>query len=208
VPKEVPPIDWDHWRKAIRTPGVVEQFKSEYDTEMKKENKLNTAELEQKKRTQEAEIRALEGKAATSADFLKELKDEIAWTQHWYERPEEMTQGTFQSWNQFKRDHYYPSYKIHRMNRYMFLGQPLRHSGRDVDKLKNVDLVELRKQLDSGNVRAMAAVVPILNEFDVSGLQRPFSKKWLPTPNWEEVFKNPNTSLVYRAFALKQIGEV
>lgn len=92
------------------------------------------------------------------------------------------------------------------MNRVLFLGKPLRKSGRDVNKIENVDLVELRKQLEAGNVRAMGSVVPIMNEAgDLTALQRPFIKKWIKPTNYDETFKNPTTSLAYRAFALKQL---
>jgi len=206
VPKKFEDIDWKHWQSAIRTPGIVNQFKSEYDEQMKKEVKVNAAEAAAKKAAQDNEVRALEQKAQTSAEFLSELKSEIAWTSEWEANTEQVTMGTFKSWNKFKRDHYYPNYKIHRVNRALFLGQPMRRAGREVNKINNVDLVELRKQLDGGNVRAMAAVVPILNEVgDLTALQRPFHKKWIKPTNYDETFKTPTSSLAYRAFALKQI---
>lgn len=90
----------------------MDQFKAEYDAEMKKEVKLNQAEAAAKKSSQEAEVRALEAKAATSAEFLSELKAEIAWTQHWEANAEEVAKGSYKSWNQFKLDHYYPNYKV------------------------------------------------------------------------------------------------
>jgi len=209
VPKEVPEIDWDYWRKEIRTGGIVDRFKSEYEEEMKKETKLNTAEVEAKKRAQETEIRALEAKVQTSHQFLSELKPEIEWLQHWYDNVEDVTKGSPRSWNKFKRDHYYPTYKIHRMNRFLFLGNPMQDTGRAVAKIDNVDLVELRKQLEAGNVRAMAAVAPIMSEVtDLDSLKRPFTKKWIKPVNYEEIFKTPTSSLSYRAFALKQIAGV
>jgi hypothetical protein len=208
VPKKVDDINWDEYRKTITTPGIVDQFKSEYDEQMKKEVKANAAELAAKKSSQEGEIRALEAKAATSAEFLSELKSEIAWTEQWEQNPEQVTQGTQNSWNQFKQDHYYPAYKIHRVNRVLFLGDPMRNVGREVNKIDNIDLIELRKQLENGNVRAMGAVVPLISEVgDVTALQRPFIKKWIKPTNYDDTFKNPNNSLPYRAFALKQILE-
>jgi len=206
VPKTIEPIDWASWKKSIRTPGIVDQFQSEYEAEMKKEVKLNTAEIAAKNAQQEQEIRALEAKAQTSAEFLSELTAEIGWTQKWYNNPEEVVKGTMLSWNRFKREHYYPNYKIHRMNRLLFLGDPLQSEGREADRIDGIDLVQLRKQLENGNVRAMAAVVPIFSAVgDMSSLQRLFIKKWMKPVDYEEAFKNPNTSLAYRAFALKQI---
>jgi len=206
VPKTVEPIDWNFWKKTIRSKGVVEQFEQEYVTEMKKEVKANATELEQKKRQQEAEIRGIEEKAATSADFLRELNSEIGWTKKWYDNTDAVIEGTWISWNKFKVEHFYPNYKIHRMNRVLFLGDPTQRLVRDVDKMSSVDLVELRNQLNNGNVRAMAAIVPIKTEVgDVSALQRPFVKKWLKDVNYDEAFKNPNASVVYRAYALRQI---
>ncbi len=104
---------WLGVQNTIRTPGVVDQFKAEYDEQMKKEVKLNQTEVAAKKQVQEAEVRALEAKAATSSDFLRELTAEIAWTEHWEAHPEEVTQGTWTSWNKFKLDHYYPNYKVY-----------------------------------------------------------------------------------------------
>jgi hypothetical protein len=206
IPKKFEGVDWGKWRSTIKTPGVVDQFQKEYDQQMTKVVKLNTNEIENKKRSQEVEIRSLEQKAATSEEFLKELKSEIDWTQQWYENTAETIRGSWISWNRFKLDNYYPNYKIHRVNRMMFLGDPMQRVGRAVEKIRNVDLVELRKQLESGNVRAMAAVAPIFAEVgDLNSLQRPFIKKWVKATNYEEAFKNPNTSLAYRAYALKQL---
>jgi len=208
LPKAVKPIDWDYWKKTIRTKGVVDQFEQEYNAEMKKEIKINPTDIESARRKQETEIRAIEEKASTSAEFLRELKSEIGWTQKWYDNTEQVIAGTWISWNKFKVDHYYPAYKIHRMNRVLFLGDPTQRMVREVDKINSVDLPELRKQLNNGNIRAMAAIVPIKEGVgDVSALQRPFAKKWLKDVNYEEAFKNPNASLVYRAFALRQILE-
>jgi len=208
IPKKIEPVDWAYWKKMIRTPGIVNEFEKEYELEMKKEVKLNTTEIEQKGRQQAGEIRAIEEKAATSADFLRELNGEIEWTQKWYANPEEVIRGSWMSWNKFKTDHYYPNYKIHRMNRLLFLGDPAQRLVRPVDRITSIDLVELRKQLNNGNIRAMAAVVPIKADVgDLTALQRPFVKKWLKDVNYEEAFKNPNTSVAYRAYALKQILE-
>ncbi len=53
---------------------------------------------------------------------------------------------------------------------------------------RNVDLIELRKQLEAGNVRAMGAVTPIMAEAgDLSALQRPFVKKWMKPVDYDEV---------------------
>jgi len=208
VPKAVEPIDWGYWQKTIRTPGVVDQFRKEYEQEMVKEVKLNPSDEAAKKQRQEQEIRTFEAKAETSGTFLSELDSEIAWTKQWHDNPTEVIRGTWISWNKFKRDNYYPNYKIHRMNRLLFLGDPFQRDARPVDRINSVDLVELRKQLDNGNVRALAAIAPMADEVgDLTALQRPFVKKWMKPIDYEAAFKNPNTSLVYRAYALKQINE-
>jgi len=206
VIKSIPPIDWSRWQSVIKTPGVVDTFKGEYDTAMQKVVKLNEQELAAKRSQQEAEIRTVEQKASTSAEFLAELKEEIAWTNHWYERPFDVAKGSRISWNDFAVEHFYPNLKIHRMNRRLFLNQPFQYE-RPYDKIDQVDLVELRKQLALGNVRAMAVVTPILEAVKdgMNGLLRPFNKKWLRNIDYDDQFKNPTNSLAYRAYALKQI---
>jgi hypothetical protein len=206
VPKEAEDIDWNHWSKTLKTPGVVDKLKATYDDALSKQTKLDLNEESARKAKQDSEIRAIEAKAEVSKDFLNELKSEISWTEKWYNNVDEVAQGTFNSWNEFKRENYYPTYKIHRVNRVMFGNNPSRYAARPVDKLKNVDLIELRKQLSEGNVRALGAVSQIISEVgDLMSLQRPFIKKWIKPINFDEVAKEPTKSLVYRAFALEQL---
>jgi hypothetical protein len=206
LPKKIDEVDWTHWRTTIKTKGVVDTLEKEYKAAMSKVVTLNESEVDAKKRAQAVEVKALEDKASVSNEFLTELKDEISWTEHWMNHAEDVKRGRFRSWNRWKRTYRYPAYKIHRVNRVLFLGRRYQRAGRPVNKIHNIDLVELRKQIDAGNIRAAAGVVAILNQIgSLQGLQRPFIKKWIKPTDYEEAFRTPTNSLAYRAFALKNV---
>lgn len=209
VPKSVDAIDWSQWQKNIRTPGIVAELKAHYDKEMSKVVKVNTVELDTKKKAQENEIRQLESNQGESAEFLKDLRSELDYWQslYNYENVFVWINDVHSDWRNFPTHRY-------KKQAYKLGWTPTRQVSKRW-KLRafhtvwrNLDLKELRKQLAAGNTHAT-------NPFYVTWERVPrhlywyvpFDKKWFgqAPAAWSEVSANPQNSIIYRAFQLRQI---
>jgi len=207
MPKDLPRIDFNMWRKKIKTPGVVDALEAKYNERMSKMVKSDAGVVASRLASQSSEVAAAEAKAKTSSEFLSELQSEIEWTNEWYQQPEAVAQGSPESFNPFLAKTIHQPQVIWRTNKVLFHSNYFKYEGLAEAKIDDVDLTEVRSQLAKGNVKAMAAVAPILEECgDRSAFQRPFWKKWLSkNPNWPAVLKNPQLSVHYRAFTMRQL---
>jgi len=200
-------INFSEWRQKIKTPGIVDELEKMYRTAMAQQTTLNSTERAGIEAQQDAEIKAVEAKASTSSDFLSELRAELEWLKPWYDRPMAVAVGSNRSWNKFQTETLYPYFPIYRMNKVMFYNDQLQDEGRPVARINDVDIVELRKQLRNGNVRAyVGALAPIAEQVgDLTWAKRPFFKKWLGPPKFAEWLRDPSTNIHYRAWALRQL---
>jgi len=194
VPKSPEKIDWAHFKVTIKTPGVVDAYRAEYESEVAKQVKVNESELQTKLKAQAAEVTRLEKKALESKEKLDDLAyavEELTWMRDNLD----MVDSTL-------IDQFYPGMTEWQAERELE-GNAFTHEAA-YDKLDAVDLKELRKQLSEGNVRALAGI-----QF-VEG-----TAPWLTYHGWmrhvkrqhtmDEEMKNPHLSTIYRAHQLKTL---
>eukprot|EP00743_Colponemidia_sp_Colp-15_P000149 GILK01000171.1.p1 GENE.GILK01000171.1~~GILK01000171.1.p1 ORF type:complete len:190 (-),score=24.30 GILK01000171.1:96-665(-) len=76
APEKVEPIDWDHWRKTIRTPGAVDAIKRAFEgLEVKNFDDQNVAKEATVLFTQE--VQKSESQVAEVKGLMSELQEEI-----------------------------------------------------------------------------------------------------------------------------------
>jgi len=147
LPREVKPIDWNYWKKSIRTPGVVDEFKRKYDAELSKEIGIADPDAAQRFAQNETELKRAETVAANAEKkipALQEEVDEMTWEQNNLEKVD------VNYWLKKYPDAH--AEFVRQADHAEWFPDP------DDEKLETVDYKELRRQLNEGNVRALAAI--------------------------------------------------
>lgn len=78
VPKKVEPIDWDHWKSVISTPGVVDEMQKEYESMKFPKAQAFTPEANAKIAEIEAEIAMAKAQASLGASEIAAADKELA----------------------------------------------------------------------------------------------------------------------------------
>jgi len=192
LPTKIPKIDWSYWASSIKTPGVVEHYQKLYEAEKKKEVKVNEIELKASQTAYKQEIAQLEKEKEKSIKFIDQIKS--------YKKTLEGDRAKLENIEHTHGDLY---------DRHPALLEQYRtemHEGEyyisdELEKLDTVDLVELRRQLEAGNVKSLAAVsnLPAPKNLNLGPFNDP---EWKYVP-FEE--KDAANSLVYRAKQIKSL---
>jgi len=192
LPTKIPQIDWSYWASSIKTPGVVEHYKKLYENEQKKEVKVNEQELSASQNAYKQEIAQLEKSKEKSIKFIDEIK---AYKQTLEEDRAKIENIEHTHGDLFAR---HPGL-LEQYRNEMHEGEYGLHE--EVEKLDNVDLVELRRQLEAGNVKSLGALssLPPPKNLNLG----PFNdQEWKYVPFDE---KDASSNLVYRAKQIKAL---
>jgi len=77
LPPQIKPIDWNYWRKAIKTPGVVDEFKKRYEAESAKKIKISEGDISRRAAEHQAELKVAEDMASKCDGNITTLEKEI-----------------------------------------------------------------------------------------------------------------------------------
>jgi len=184
-----PPIDWQAWRKVIRTPGVVDAYQAKYEAATKKEAAVDNAGLARRLQENDAELAVASAAAAKAASNIEALQREIRVWQWEKDNIDELTVEYYLA--------KYPGLHEKIINQCI---DDDWFAGDENEKLFSVDLKELRRQLNEGNVRALAALSFAADRKTIS--IGPY--KDLPVPSREEQIKNPACSIIWQAAQIRK----
>jgi len=147
LPRDVKTIDWNYWRKTIKTPGVVDEFKKRYETEISKQVKVSESDMSRRALEYQQEVKAAEELAGKSDGNIAELEKEIEGIEWEKENIDKLDLEWY-----YKKNPGSEEYFQKEADEAMWFTDP------DMEKLETIDFKELRKQLNQGNVRALAAL--------------------------------------------------
>jgi len=147
LPAKVDPINWAYWRRVIRTPGVVDEFQRKYDEEMKKEISVSQPDIAKRTKEHQGELEAAEVLAKKADENISELEKEISVV----EWEKENVDNLDLNWT-FKKFPGLQEQQIEEFANSMWFPAP------ELEKLETIDWKEMRRQMNNGNVRALAAL--------------------------------------------------
>jgi len=184
-------IDWDAWQSAIRTPGVVDMFRRKYEKNLEKEFRVDTSDDAKRQQEFETEMQQAEKLAAEADANVEALNEELA-VQQW-----ELDNTVIDDM----------PYMLARNPRAFEEAKSMAHSEnmtfaieKETMGLTGLDFKELRKQLNEGNVRAMAVFAGLPD----TGVLNLGPYKNMKVPTREEQMKNPSASIIWIAAQIEK----
>jgi len=187
LPKEIKPIDWNYWRKSIKTPGVVDEYQKRYESEMKKEIKVSESEINRRATEHQAEMKKAEEISFQCDGNITKLEKEIDELEWEKDHVDDLDLQWF--YNK------YPGSEeelLKEADEAMWFTDP------DMEKFDTIDFKELRKQLNQGNVRALAAL-----SFAKYNKTATFGPYTINPKSIEEIVKNYQQSPVWMAHQIE-----
>jgi hypothetical protein len=203
ISKTVEPINWEYWQNIIKTPGVVDALRKEWETALKVEYKANSAEIDAKKAIQAKEIASLETNTEASKEKVRALEGGIADRQA-------SIDTRFSDWTVDRIHQEYPGFEKYMEETFE---EPNYCPPDNSDKWRAVNWLEVRRQLLMGNVRPLAVRLTLPPALPIPWEPQGAMKVLVDKYNWrnvdekytEEVLAKPDLHPVVRAYQLRQL---
>jgi len=190
IPSQITPIDWNYWAKTIKTPGIVQTLKEKYEGEMAKQVHLDEGRMKQREKEFERD-------SAEAQRLANEVPNNVAAL----EKEVQILEWEKENIDSLDIKYFY--------DKHPGLEQSLIKEGEEgnwfadpeLEKFNTLDFKELRRQLNSGNIRALQSVSFMIPPTSVS--LGPY--KNVPVRSIEDIIKNYHSSSIWRASQVKNI---
>jgi hypothetical protein len=203
VSKNVEPINWEYWNAQIKTPGVVDKLRAEWETALKVEHKPDPAEIEAKKSVQARELAQLETNTEASKEKVRALETAIMDRQS-------SIDSRFTDWTVERIHQEFPGFEKYMEESF----EDANYLPPDeTEKWRSVNWLEIRRQLLMGNVRPLAVRLTLPPNLPLTWEPQGPMKVLVDKYGWrpidekftEEVLAKPDLHPVVRAYQLRQL---